>query len=171
MDKLAVHHSIVWVKRHEERRKEEEDRWRQRSKQQQQKTHMPRLVSRSLTSAERQRRFVTIQACVVSPRSCLFVSSLLLGQANLRCSSSSVSTCDCFLLLSLCPSNYWFLGCSPHRSLYLDFSLCFCVTSLGCACVFLQNGCKDSRDIEIKWKDVYSSRCYLLVHFESSAIT
>ena len=38
---------------------------------------------------------------------------------------------NCFLLLSLCPSNCLFLGCSPHRSLYLDFSLCFCVTSLG----------------------------------------
>ena len=67
--------------------------------------------------------------------SCLFLSSLLPGHANLGCSSSSVSTCTCFLLLSLYPSNCLFLCCSPHRSLYLDFSLSLYVTSLVCACV------------------------------------
>ena len=137
MDKLAACLSIDWVERREERRKEEEeeDRWRQRSQQQQQKTHMPRLVSRSLTPSRTKTKIRHHPSMCCFAWSCRFVPSLLLpGQANLRCSSSSVSTRTCFLLLYLYPSNCLFLCCSPHRSLYLDFSLHLCNISWLCLC-------------------------------------
>ena len=149
-------------------------------------THMPRLVSRSLTPSRTKTKIRHHPSMCCFAWSRLFVSSLLPGQANLRCSSSSVSACTHFLLLSLYRSNCLILCCSPHRSLYLDFSLhlcniswlclCFCslewefVLFVHLCCVFLENGCKDSRNVEINGKDVYPSRCYLLIHFETSAL-
>ena len=145
-------------------------------------THSPRLVSRSLTPSRTKTKIRHHPNVCCFAWSCRLVPSLLLpGQANLRCSSSIVSTRTCFLLLYLYPSNCLILCCSPHRSLYHDFSLllcniswlclCFCslewefVLFVHLCCVFLENGCKVSRSVEINWKDVHSGRCYLLIHF------
>ena len=116
---------------------------------------------------------------------CSCLSPLQLDTVNSCCSSSCVSTCTCFLLLAPYPLNCLFFRCSPRRFLYLDFSLSLYGTSL-VVLVFLFVGVRNRLFrsfvpcISWKWlqrhpkrrnkirKDVYSSRCYLLIHFVTS---
>ena len=144
-------------------------------------THMPRLVSRSLTPSRtkttiRHHPTMCCFASIVSIR--LFSSSrpskftlFLVDRFYVYLFSPSLSV-SIELLVSLLLSSSFslprFLSLLQCNISWL--CLCFCsleweiVLFVHLCCVFLENGCKDSRNVEINNKYVYPSRCYLLIH-------
>ena len=161
IDKLSAYLTIDWEERREARRKTSmttpittttaED------------THMPPLVSRSLTPSRTKTKIRLYPNMCCFAWSYLFVASPLPGQVNLCYSLSCVSTRTCFLLLSLLLSSSFSLPWFLSRLLCNISWLCLCLCSLvweivlfvHLCCAILENGCKDSRNVEIKLEKMF----------------